>query len=357
MSFSIKELSPSTAQMVLLLLTQLSCVPQLSLAPSHCGSATQIQLETQDGAEVVLHRHAASGPPVLVIHGISSNRHFWDLTEAHSLPLLLSESGIDAWTLDLRGHGDAMTRKDGVPQTSGWTIDDYGRFDLAAALAHIQATTGHSKVAVVGHSMGGMVAAAYHAHHGDEALAALVVVGSPLTFESHAIVNQIKRLGAGIGRAWPSVETHQMAKLAAATLPLPGEHLLYTRGNMTPMMRDTMLSRVVSPVSRDELRHVQTILKAGRFVSADGSKDYLQSLQTLDIPLLAIAGSNDHVAPPDAVRPWVTSSASPDESFWTIGQSEGFSADYGHLDLVLGLRAREDVLFPIVEWLEQRLLR
>ena len=60
----------------------------------------------------------------------------------------------------------------------------------------------------------------------------------------------------------------------------------YTRSNITPTMRRTMLSQVASPLSREELGHFQDIFKAGRFISADGATDYLESLSTLDVPLL-----------------------------------------------------------------------
>ena len=38
-----------------------------------------------------------------------------------------------------------------------------------------------------------------------------------------------------------------------------------------------------------------------------------------------------------------------------MSEGNGQAADYGHLDLVLGNEAREDVLNPIVSWLEPRL--
>ena len=55
--------------------------------------------------------------------------------------------------------GSAMETAEGTPQRHGWTVDDYGQHDVDAAIRHIQAETGRSQVAVVGHSMGGMVMA------------------------------------------------------------------------------------------------------------------------------------------------------------------------------------------------------
>jgi len=341
--------------MYFLFIILLGCKPPVSLAPDHCAGASDMHVPTSDGAEVALHRHAATGPPVLIIHGISSNHRFWDLTEIHSLPVILADEGFDAWALDLRGHGEAMEKGDGTPQRHGWTVDDYGRHDVHAAIRHIQVETGHDRIAVVGHSMGGMVVAAYHAAHGDDALSALVVVGSPLLFDQKTTVNRIKTIGASLGQAWERFNTQKVAKAAAHTIRLPGEGLLYTRSNITPRMRRTMLSQVASPLSREELGHFKEIFRAGRFISADGSQDYLQTLATLDIPLLSIAGENDRVAPPSSVAAWTTHAGSSDETQWVMSEGNGHAADYGHLDLVLGKEAREDVLNPIVSWLERRL--
>ena len=353
---AIKVVWPRRANfMHLILLTLLGCKPPATLAPDHCAHAVDTHVRTADGAEVALHRHVGQGPPVLIIHGISSNHRFWDLTEIHSLPVILADEGFDAWALDLRGHGSAMETAEGTPQRHGWTVDDYGQHDVDAAIRHIQAETGRSQVAVVGHSMGGMVMAAYHAAHGDDALAALVVVGSPLLFDQKTTVNRIKTMGASVGQIWRRFNTQKVAKAAAHTIPLPGEGLLYTRSNITPKMRRTMLSQVASPLSREELGHFQDIFKAGRFISADGATDYLESLATLDVPLLSIAGANDRVAPPDSVAAWTQHAGSSDETQWIMSEGNGQAADYGHLDLVLGNEAREDVLNPIVSWLEPRL--
>ena len=109
---------------------------------AHCVDAEQYRVTTEDGAEVALHRHPASGLPVLVVHGISSNHHCWDLNEERSLAVDLAAHGMDAWLLDLRGHGDARRDSRGRPQNSGWSIDDYARYDIPAAVDLVLRETG-----------------------------------------------------------------------------------------------------------------------------------------------------------------------------------------------------------------------
>jgi pimeloyl-ACP methyl ester carboxylesterase len=344
--------------MHIFLFLALACKPIAPLAPAHCINATDTHLSTEDGAEVSLHRHPASGPPVVLIHGISSNHHFWDLTEEHSLTAMLADSGFDAWALDLRGHGDARFTEAGRRQQHGWSIDDYGRYDLHAAISHIREMTGHEKIAIIGHSMGGMVAAAYNGHHGDDALSALVVVGSPISFVSTDILSRLGPAGLSLASLWRSIGSQTFAKLSSRmpdALPVHGEGILYTAKNMAPRMRRFMLDRVVSPVSREELGQLKNTLKQQRFTSLDGALDYESLLSGMDIPLLAIGGGGDKVVPIDAVAAWVDHVGSADETFIEMSESQGHAADYGHLDLVLGDAAREEVLNPIVSWIETRI--
>ena len=271
---------------------------------------------------------------------------------------MLAESGMDAWVLDLRGHGDAKNKENGELQKHGWTVDDYGKHDLHAAIGHIQRVTKAKKVAIVGHSMGGMVAAAYHGHHGDAALSALVVVGSPITFDTKTFLMRMNQTGLHVGTLWKRFSSEKVARMAAqlpGDLPVHGEGLLFTAKNMAIPMRRHMLAHVVSPVSREELAQFHQILQEGRFVSADGQMDYADALASLDIPLLAIGGAGDNVVPLTAVSDWVGHAGSTDETFVAMSEANGHAADYGHLDLVLGDAARAEVLNPIVSWLETRL--
>ena len=78
-----------------------------ALADTHCEGPHDYLVETEDGAEAWLHRHPAEGPPVVVVHGLSSNHWCWDLDPERSLATTLGERGFDTWFLDLRGHEGA----------------------------------------------------------------------------------------------------------------------------------------------------------------------------------------------------------------------------------------------------------
>jgi pimeloyl-ACP methyl ester carboxylesterase len=93
-------------------------------------------------ADVTLrYDRAGSGPAVLLVHGWTCNRSFWDrqvqaLRDAHTVI-----------TVDLRGHGETSRPQKG-----------YGIGAMAADLEQLVRTLGVPRIAVVGWSMGGMVA-------------------------------------------------------------------------------------------------------------------------------------------------------------------------------------------------------
>jgi pimeloyl-ACP methyl ester carboxylesterase len=340
-----------------ILLFCLACNPRMDPPPAHCEGAESVHVETADGAEIALHRHAAPGPPVLLIHGISSNHRFWDLTEDQSMALILAEAGFDPWLMDLRGHGDAVFKGNGERQRNGWSVDDYGIFDLHAAIEHIQAQTGQERVAVVGHSMGGMVAAIYQAQYGDDALAAVVVVGTPATFDTKGPKHVIERVSTAVGALPRSLGIPTVARWMAgwqSNIPAHGEGLLFTASNMTPHMYRLMLRNIVSPTSREEVSQLERMLASGSLTSADGKRNYSAELSSLTVPFMAISGGGDLIVPPKLVEAWMDQVGSDDKTLIEASRSNGFAADYGHLDLALGPAAPREILRPVAEWLSQR---
>lgn len=101
------------------------------------------RVRTEAGLSVVLERFGrpSERPPVLLMHGGGQTRHNWSGTAGQ-----LAARGHEAWTMDLRGHGDSDWATDG-DYTTNAMVDD-----LDAVCAEI----GRPPV-LVGASMGGMV--------------------------------------------------------------------------------------------------------------------------------------------------------------------------------------------------------
>ncbi len=101
------------------------------------------RVRTRGDLTVVLERwgRPSHRPPVLLLHGGGQTRHSWTGTAVR-----LAERGYEAWTMDLRGHGDSDWASDG----------DYTTDAMVEDLDAVCAEIGRPSV-LVGASMGGMV--------------------------------------------------------------------------------------------------------------------------------------------------------------------------------------------------------
>ena len=104
------------------------------------------------------------GPPVVLLHGLASQRRFWNLVAPHLASP--SGTGLPVLALDQRGHGDADR-----PSAS------YALDQIAADLAVAMDAIGWSRAVVVGHSWGGAVAATFAAEHPERTLAVVGIDG------------------------------------------------------------------------------------------------------------------------------------------------------------------------------------
>jgi pimeloyl-ACP methyl ester carboxylesterase len=332
-----------------LLLLVIGCEPSSPADVRNCPLATDQHIETADGATIALHHHPGRGRPVLLVHGVSSNHRFWDLDADHSLARWLVDAGFDPWVLDLRGHGNAQYTPDGAWQVSGWTVDDYGRHDVAAAVDFIRRVTGAERVGYVGHSMGGMVGAIYAVEGGADSLSAMVMVGSPATFRRDAPMIEAARVGMGLAGAGllyvDSPAGAQLAASAGGVVPGKIHQLLYNPAHFHADTERRMLRNIVSPMSRQEMQQFARMLTRERFESADGKVDWTEAFHETSVPVLAIAGSADLAGQPEFVRPW-TEGHDGEAHYVEL-------PDYGHLDLGLGEDAERDV-FPLIgDWLQR----
>ncbi|MDP6932161.1 MAG: alpha/beta fold hydrolase [Myxococcota bacterium] len=327
-----------------------------ALLLSSIGRSESVHIPTEDGSWVALTHHPAAGAPVILVHGISCNHRFWDLTPETSWVTSLNEAGLDVWLLDLRGHGDAEKGPEGEHLSQGWSVDDYGRNDLPAAIDHVRSVTGAERVGYVGHSMGGMVLAIYQAWHGDEALSAAVILASPVDFARPDPMWVLSSRGSQLAQVLPWIPTPLFARwfsLLGDHVPFSMDELFFATDNTALSTRQLALETIVSPMFRHEIQQFGEFLGEGHFTAVDGSVDYLAALESLTTPLLVVAGRADALAPVDRVQPWVNRTSSPARRMVIAGRANGFGADYGHLDLVLGDQVSEEIHPLVIGWLDR----
>jgi hypothetical protein len=132
------------------------------------------------------------------------------------------------------------------------------------------------------------------------------------------------------------------------------ERVFYNRENLDDEIKAKLLEEALVDIHPTVLDHLLTMIKRGEFVSADGRFSYRRNLAKVRAPLLLIGGEGDRLAPPEAIRTVHRAVGSKRRTLRIFGPRSKDSAAYGHIDLILGKRAPQDIFPFIADWLRQR---
>ncbi len=122
---------------------------------------TSKRLPGADGLTLHALEWSATGVPLVLLHGFGNEAHFWDDLAPALAPYYRTIA------IDLRGHGDS----DRDPEAR------YDHLSMARDLEALTETLGISRLALIGHSLGGRVALRFAGRNPDR-LAGLVLVDS-----------------------------------------------------------------------------------------------------------------------------------------------------------------------------------
>ena len=162
----------------------------VAVTPTACGLPRRLQT---DGLDLCLHEWGAAGEPgVLLLHSLAAHGHWWDGVAS----LLRDRYHVIA--LDLRGHGGSEWAPPG-PGGQGYHFDDY-----VGDIATVIDLLGWRQPVVIGHSLGGYLAALLAATHADRAGA--VVVADIMTDFSEEQAARAARQAARPGPQFASPE-------------------------------------------------------------------------------------------------------------------------------------------------------
>lgn len=319
---------------------------------------------THDGWRLALHRHTPTArshqTPVLLCHGMASNRWDMDGPGRISLARYLERHGYDVWVLELRGAGRSMRPTWWNGKQYSWRFEDYVHHDAPAALRKVLAETGARQVHWVGHSMGGMIAYALLMSPVQHKIASAVTVGSPTMSDvGHPLLdfgvpyrNLLRYLPARVRLGLLARVSAPLAPWLERRLHATIHELGWHRSNAdVDLLRTLMLTAVEDlPASllREFARWYDTKAMSDRY----GMFDFTEHLERVTAPLLIIAGSKDGLTPPRDLEHVYQRIASRDKSFRIMGKESGCAHDYSHADLILGLHAPDDVYPVILDWLD-----
>lgn len=259
------------------------------------------------------------GVPVILIPGSFSNRRFWYSPKCIGLGPYLARAGYDVWIAEMRGHGLS-------PRNQAYRhnrVSDYVRDDLPAIAGFIHEQN-PQKAHWLGHSLGGITLAG--------------ALGGRYLDESH--IASVGLFGSQISRTyWP--------------LKIPpvewGGRLLLKRFSV---LSGSRLKRGPEdePIGL-ALESLRWHGLFGRF--GDAERDWWAGLAEVRVPVLAVAAAGDAQDPVWACRKLLDQFGSVVSEFLCLSRKNGFSSDFGHVEMLVSKQAQQEV-WPLVEqWLRK----
>jgi oxygen-independent coproporphyrinogen-3 oxidase len=275
-----------------------------------------IPVQAPDGVQLVLCKVSDNdGPAVILTHGTFSNHR-----SCLALAQKLAGDGFAPWIFDWRGHGRSQ-----APATPA-TLDDVANYDIPAVLHAVTTLQKQDKVFFLGHSGGGLAISMWMARNPDQAkqqihgvvLMAAQATCAAQTRKSRALISLIDIF-------------------LKVTRSAPG-HLL----NIGPEPESFALMRQWCQWNLTQ-----------KFTGRDGF-DYLQHLQAVTVPVLALSGAGDRfIAPSSGCLELAESFGGQHVRFQQCGRASGYSEDYTHDRLILSRSASTQIWPMVSEWLSQ----
>ncbi|MEA3364334.1 MAG: alpha/beta fold hydrolase [Candidatus Hydrogenedentes bacterium] len=311
-------------------------------------------VKTADGWNIQLFRRKTSeapGEPVLFVHGLAANRLNLEAPAGASLVDTLAAEGYDCWSIELRCCESAAPPES--RDIGDISFDDYLYKDLPAAIAHIRETTGHDKVHWVGHSMGAMLLYAYNVVFKSEALASGISLGGPVRFKNISytpprILFRLTMVAPKFTRTILKAMVPCAWTLRPKLLGMP-----VNWDNLHPDVDAQTLFNVAEVVPPQVAHEFDDWLNTGSWKVKGGQVNVSTHLSDIDVPLLVICGRDDPFTPEPEMQQFLDALPGKDKQLLFLSRQDGASTDYGHVDLLFGLKSKSEVFAPALQWIQE----
>jgi pimeloyl-ACP methyl ester carboxylesterase len=218
----------------------------------------------------------ADGRPAILIHGWVSDHRAWDSL----LPLLAGEHRC--YALDLPGFGQSDK-----PLDRQYTVEEQ-----AATLIALMDALGLDGFALMGHSMGGMIALAAAAQLGRR-VERLVVIGSVVEGRMTPYAYRFKRWVDLSRLDWLVPPTLWTVKTLNLIPPLSARGWYYDRSRVSPARHEASMDAMFPGDNWHAIRQA-----AHSFTHTN----IIPQAQAITTPTLIVVGLHDNTIPPDQSR-------------------------------------------------------
>jgi pimeloyl-ACP methyl ester carboxylesterase len=284
-------------------------------------------------------------PPVILCHGLGSNRNTYLLPAQRNIVHMLLECGFDVWLAELRGHGLSKT---GTIWDCPWDVSDYIS-DAFAFAAFVSGQASGASVHWIGHSLGGIIGIAMASLPQAPPLASVIAVGSSffysdsvfrkLSFLVPAITSMSFLPADSIMRAQSPFSFRFVSNLADAVMAW--------RSNVDPDVGRALFSSNFEPISKKVTLQLATGMSEAGILHREG-QPFSTSLCNCRVPVFLLAGDRDTQCPPQSVQKlFELLPATNLRKYQCFGKEQGCVDHYGHFDLLIGLRVEQEV-FPSI---------
>ncbi len=342
----------------------------------------------KDGREIFLkYIHSVSGEipnlgPVVMSPGVCSNANLFRMDESggclsldhnRSFANLLASEGFQVYLYHPgftdRVHNRYVSRhcKESIHYRKRYRVPaefgykDLVEFEVPTVIDFVCRHSGKQKINWIGYSLGGMIAYSFLSKYRTNPMKNLITIGAPMSlnqlffrfvpfinfaskslgFEEDALLGNIAQnlvpLTRGI-RALPNWIVRFNLLTSFLCNPL----------NISNHTVKTILGQIVEPMPKELERFFSRFIQQG-YSSSEKFVVYLENLRKLKETrkrFLFFYGANDMIATPESVF-LARETISPGDPDNLVGVPAA-----GHIDLILGKNAFENVWKPSLEWLK-----
>ncbi|HEY0091137.1 MAG TPA: class III poly(R)-hydroxyalkanoic acid synthase subunit PhaC [Flavobacterium sp.] len=290
---------------------------------------------------------AVISTPVLIVYALVNRYDMMDLQEDRSFIRNLQSGGADLFLIDW-GYP--------TPEDKYFTMDDYINGYLDDAVDAVRQLSGVEKITIMGICQGGTFSIIYSALHPDK-VQNLITLVTPVDF---ATPNDMLAKWARHLDADALVDSHGI---------IPGELLNVGFERLKPMLKSTKYLNILAASEESQLMNflrmekwindsppqagecfrqfIKDLYQQNKLVKGTleigGNKVNLGQIQ---MPILNIYATQDHLVPPEASKPLNQLVGSTDK---TLIEFSG-----GHIGVFTGARSQKELAPAIISWLKER---